>query len=139
MLGAIGFSHAAWRLASRDAFIGWDDQQREERLNRIIGNSRFLILPWIQCPNLASMILGRIVKRVASDWKTAYGIQPVLLETFVQQDRFSGACYKAANWIEVGRTGGYSYFSRQKKLKDPKIVFLYPLYKHFRKELCRTS
>jgi len=71
LLGAIGFSHAAWRLASRDAFIGWDDQQREERLNRIIGNSRFLILPWIQCPNLTSMILGRIVKRVASDWKPA--------------------------------------------------------------------
>lgn len=139
LLGAIGFSHAAWRLASRDAFIGWDDQQREERLNRIIGNSRFLILPWIQCPNLASMILGRIVKRVASDWKTVYGIQPVLLETFVQQDRFPGTCYKAANWIEVGRTGGYSYFSGQKKMKAPKIVFLYPLYKHFRKELCRTS
>jgi hypothetical protein len=139
LLGAIGFSHAAWRLAGRDDFIGWDDQQREGHLNRIIGNSRFLILPWIQCPNLASMILGRIVKRVALDWKTAYGIQPVLLETFVQQDRFSGTCYRAANWIEVGSTGGYSYFSSQKKKKSPKIIFLYPLCKHFRKELCRTS
>lgn len=138
LLGAIGFSHAAWRLASRDRFIGWDDQQRQERLNRIIGNSRFLILPWIQCPNLASMILGRIVKRVALDWKTAYRIQPVLLETFVQQGRFPGTCYKAANWMEVGRTGGYSYFSGQKKLKARKTVFLYPLCKNFRRELCTS-
>jgi len=139
MLGAIGFSHAAWRLASRDAFIGWDDQQREMQLRRIIGNSRFLILPWIQCPNLASMILGRIARRVAADWKAAYGIQPVLLETFVQQDRFPGTCYRAANWIEVGSTGGYSYFSSQKKMKAPKIIFLFPLCRNFRKELCRTS
>lgn len=137
LLGGIGFSHAAWRLASRDAFIGWDDQQREGRLNRVIGNSRFLILPWIQCPNLASMILGRIAKRVASDWKTTYGIQPVLLETFVRRDRFLGTCYRAANWIEVGSTRGYSYFSRQKKNRTPKTIFLYPLCKNFRKELRR--
>lgn len=139
LVGAIGFSHAAWRLAGRDAFIGWDNQQRERQLNRIIGNSRFLILPWIQCPNLASMILGRIAKRVAADWKATYGIEPVLLETFVQQNRFTGACYRAANWIEVSKTDGYSYFSRQKKRRSPKIIFLYPLSKHFRKELCRTS
>jgi len=99
LLGGIGFSSAAWRLASRDAFIGWDDRQRECRLNRVIGNSRFLILPWIQCPNLASMILGRIAKKIPTDWEAAYGIQPVLLETFVQNDRFAGTCYRAANWI----------------------------------------
>jgi len=139
LLGAIGFSHAAWRLASRDTFIGWDDRQRESQLNRIIGNSRFLILPWIQCPNLASMILGRIAKRVSSDWEATYGIKPVLLETFVQQDRFLGTCYRAANWIEVGSTGGYSYFSSQKKNRSPKTIFLFPLCKNFRKELCRTS
>ena len=139
LLGAIGFSHAAWRLASRDAFIGWDDQQRERRLNWIIGNSRFLILPWIQCQNLASMILGRITKKVSSDWKAAYGIQPVLIETFVQKDRFSGTCYRAANWIEVGSTGGYSYFSSQKKIRAPKIIFLLPLCKSFRKELQKGS
>jgi hypothetical protein len=139
LLGAIGFSHAAWRLASRDAFIGWDDRQRERRLNRIIGNSRFLILPWIRCQNLASMILGRITKKVSADWKATYGIQPVLIETFVQQDRFSGTCYRAANWIEVGSTGGYSYFSSQKKIRAPKIIFLLPLCKGFRKELQKGS
>ena len=130
-------SPAAWRLAGRDAFIGWDDQQREKHLNQIIGNSRFLILPWIKCPNLASMILGRMAGRVTSDWKTTYGIEPVLLETFVQQDRFSGTCYRAANWIDVGSTGGYSYFSNQKKNIPPKTIFLYPLCKNFREVLCR--
>ena len=138
LLGAIGFSNAAWRLASRDAFIGWDDRQRESQLNRVIGNSRFLILPWIQCPNLASMILGRIVKRVSTDWEAAYGIQPVLLETFVQSDRFAGTCYRAANWIKVGGTGGYSYFSGLKKKQVHKSIFLFPLRKDFRKELCKT-
>ena len=122
LLGAISFSPAAWRLASRDAFIGWDDHQREKYLNQIIGNSRFLILPWIKCPNLASMILGRIAGRVTSDWKATYGIEPVLLETFVQQNRFSGTCYRAANWIDVGSTGGYSYFSKQKKIIAPKTA-----------------
>ncbi|EFK06343.1 conserved hypothetical protein [delta proteobacterium NaphS2] len=139
LLGAISFSPAAWRLVGRDAFIGWDDQQREKQLNRVIGNSRFLILPWVQCPNLASMVLGRITKRVAADWKVVYGVEPVLLETFVQQNRFSGACYRAANWIEVGSTGGYSYFSSQKKKRAPKFIFLYPLCKRFREELCHTS
>jgi hypothetical protein len=139
LLGGISFSHAAWRLASRDAFIGWDEHQRQMNLDRIICNSRFLVLPWIQCPNLASMILGRIAKRVSLDWKAAYGIQPVLLETFVQQNRFSGTCYRAANWVEVGSTSGYSYFSRQKKNSATKTVFLYPLHRNFKKVLCRTQ
>jgi hypothetical protein len=133
-LGGIAFSHAAWRLASRDAFIGWDDQQREMHLNQVIGNSRFLILPWIQCPNLASMILGRIAKRISADWKETYGIQPVLLETFVQQDRFSGTCYRAANWIETGSTAGYSYFSSQKKNRAPQENFPLPTLQEFQKD-----
>lgn len=137
LLGAIGFSHAAWRLAGRDTFIGWNNQQREKGLNRIIGNSRFLILPWIRCPNLASIILGGVAKRIAADWKAAYGIRPVLLETFVQQERFYGTCYRAANWIEVGETDGYSYFSSQKKKRSPKTIFLFPLCKNFRSELCK--
>lgn len=139
LLGAIGFSQAAWRLADRDIFIGWDDQQRERGLKRIIGNSRFLILPWIQCPNLASMILGQIAKRVAKDWEAAYGVQPVLLETFVQEDRYAGTCYRAANWIQVGRTVGYSYFSSQKRNRATKAIFLYPLWRDFRKELCQAG
>jgi hypothetical protein len=139
LLGAIGFSHAAWHLADRDAFIGWNDEQRQRHLKRIIGNSRFLILPWIRCPNLASMILGRVAKRVAADWKAAYGIQPVLMETFVQQKRFPGTSYRAANWIEVGSTDGYSYFRCQKKRRSTKTIFLFPLCRNFRKELCGSS
>jgi len=138
LLGAISFSSASWRIANRDAFIGWNDRQRESQLNRILGNSRFLILPWIQCSNLASMVLGRIVKRIPTDWEAAYGIQPVLLETFVQSDRFAGTCYRAANWIEVGRTDGYSYFHSLKKKQVLKRIFLLPLRKDFRKVLCRT-
>ncbi|MDZ7699211.1 MAG: DUF4338 domain-containing protein [Deltaproteobacteria bacterium] len=137
LLGAIGFSPAAWQLADRDTFIGWNTQQRQKGLSRIIGNSRFLILPWIRCPNLASIILGRAAKRVSADWKAAYGIRPVLLETFVQQERFHGTCYRAANWIEVGETDGYSYFSSQKKKRSPKTIFLFPLCKNFRSELCK--
>ncbi|MFO7985490.1 MAG: DUF4338 domain-containing protein [Desulfatiglandaceae bacterium] len=87
--------------------------------------------------HLASIILGRIAKRLAADWKAAYGIRPVLLETFVQQERFHGTCYRAANWIEVGETDGYSYFSSQKKKRSPKTIFLFPLCKNFRSELCR--
>ena len=84
------------------------------------------------------MILGRIVKRLSTDWEAAYGIQPVLLETFVQSDRFAGTCYRAANWIEVGRTDGYSYFHTLKKKQVLKSIFLLPLRKDFRKVLCRT-
>jgi len=83
------------------------------------------------------MILGRIVKRISADWEAAYDIKPVLLETFVRSDRFAGTCYRAANWIEVGATNGYSYFSGLKKKQAPKSIFLFPLCRDFRKELCR--
>ena len=87
----------------------------------------------------ASMILGRIAKKIPTDWEAAYGIQPVLLETFVQSDRFAGTCYRAANWIEAGGTDGYSYFSGMKKKQVKKSIFLFPLRKDFRKELCKSS
>lgn len=139
-LAALGFSSSAWRVTCRDNFIGWDNDHRIANLHLVIDNSRFLILPWVRMPNLASRILGAIARRVVGDWNTHYGRKPVLLETFVDQTRFSGTCYRAANWVEVGSTVGYSLHGQQKKKAQPRrSVFLLPLHKHFRSILCGDS
>jgi hypothetical protein len=138
LLGALSFSSCAWRVSSRDAFIGWNDVQRIANLPLVINNSRFLILPWIQVPNLASRILGMAARKVPRDWEARYGRKPVLLETFVERDRFRGTCYKAANWIEVGDTVGYSLHGYEKRRQQPiRSVFLFPLHRDFRIILCR--
>jgi len=138
LLAALGFGAAAWALASRDRFIGWTAQQRQQNLYLIVNNARFLILPWVSCHNLASRILGGIVKRLPNDWQNRYGYRPVLLETFVEQGRFRGTCYRAANWIYVGQTKGRGKLDRQNRYALPvKDIFLYPIHKHFRKELCK--
>ena len=105
-LGALGFNSASWALQDRDAYIGWDEAARRENLRLVVANSRFLILPGVQVPNLASHVLGQINKRLPADWEARYGVRPVLLETFVDPTRFDGACYRAANWITVGATAG---------------------------------
>ncbi|MBW2427840.1 MAG: DUF4338 domain-containing protein, partial [Deltaproteobacteria bacterium] len=115
LLAVLGFSAGSWRLGSRDQYIGWTDEQRESNLKLVVNNARFLIMPWIYAPNLASRILGGIAKQLPLDWEARYNYQPVLLETFVQLDRFKGTCYQAANWIEVGKTEGYSLFSSYKR------------------------
>lgn len=96
-LGAVGFSAAAWKTKPRDAWIGWSAAQREKNLHLVVNNSRFLILPWARSRNLASKILSMCVKRLPVDWQEVYGYQPVLMETFVERDRFNGTSYKAAN------------------------------------------
>jgi hypothetical protein len=136
LLAALGFAASAWRISSRDAFIGWSDEQRIANLRYVVSNARFLILPWIRCPNLASRILGAVARRLPQDWEDRYHYRPVLLETFVQLDRFTGTCYKAANWIHLGTTEGYSLYSRQKKLVPRKAIFVYPLTRKFRTILC---
>ena len=136
LLAVIGFASSAWKLRSRDRFIGWDDNQRSANLRLIVNNARFLILPWIKLPNLASRILGGIAKQLPFDWEARYNYRPVLLETFVQTDRFRGTCYRAANWIHVGRTDGYSLYSKYRKKVSTKDVYVYPLYKDFRRKLC---
>jgi hypothetical protein len=137
LLAALGFASCAWRLASREAFIGWTEQQRVANLRYVASNARFLILPWIKFPNLASRILGTVVRRLPRDWEDRYHYRPALLETFVQLDRFTGTCYKAANWIRLGTTDGYSlYGMKQKKQVPSKGVFVYPLTRKFRKILC---
>ena len=127
-LACVLFSAAAWKVAPRDAWIGWSPEVRQKRLPFIANNSRFLILPWVKVPHLASHILGRIARRISSDWQIKYGHPLYLLETFVEQDRFKGTCYKAANWTRVGQTQGRSRQDRTNTLRVPiKDVYLYPL------------
>ena len=105
-VAALGFGAAAWQCAPRDRFIGWDHQQRQRNLHRVINNARFLILPWVQSRNLASMILSQASKILPGQWQTVYGYRPVLLETVVEKDRFQGTCYQADNWLYLGQTQG---------------------------------
>ena len=102
----IGFGASAWKAAARDRFIGWSVAQREARLHLVVNNARFLILPWVQVRNLASLVLAHSSRRLPDDWQARYGYRPVLLETFVQSDRFAGTSYRAANWRHVGQTQG---------------------------------
>ncbi|MGQ0734424.1 MAG: Druantia anti-phage system protein DruA [Acidobacteriota bacterium] len=128
VVACIQFSSAAWRMAPRDAWIGWDDPTRRRRLPEVVNNARFLILPWISARNLASTILSRVVRQVATDWATTYGVRPLLLETLVDPRRFDGASYRAANWIEVGTTTGRGRNDRHRRVvRAPKRVLVYPL------------
>jgi len=137
LLAALGFGASAWAVAPRDKFIGWTTPQRKERLHLVINNARFLVLPWVKSPNLASRILGAVAKRVAGDWWEKYKYTPVLLETFVEKDRFRGTCYHAANWMPVGQTQGRGKLDRHTRRPLPvKHIFLYPLAKDFRRQLC---
>jgi len=122
------FGSAAWRCASRDQFIGWDEPTRGACLPKLTNNHRFLILPWIEAPHLASHVLGKISRRLQADWQQRYGHAPLLLETFVDRSRFRGTCYRAANWVRVGQTTGRSRQDRYSKLSVPvKDVYVYAL------------
>ncbi|MBW2167065.1 MAG: DUF4338 domain-containing protein [Deltaproteobacteria bacterium] len=133
ILALTGFGAAAWQTSPRDQFIGWDHEQRKRNLHLIVNNARFLILPWIQSKNLASKILALHARKLPDDWEKKYKIRPVLLETFVQKDRFKGICYKAANWHNVGQTKGRGKLGPSGKISVPiKDVWLYPLNKHFK-------
>ena len=129
-----GFGAAAWQTKPRDQFIGWNNEQRQKNLNMIVNNARFLILPWIQSKNLASKILSLSARQLTDHWEEKYNIQPVLLESFVQKNRFAGTCYKAANWTNVGQTKGRGKLGGQPgKIVVPiKEIWVYPLHKKFR-------
>jgi hypothetical protein len=128
LLGVVGFAASAWRLAPRDRWIGWSDEQRRARLHLVVNQARFLILPWIRVKNLASFVLSRSVRIVADEFERRYAYRPLLLETFVDRERFSGVCYRAANWIEVGETQGRGKLDRHFLRAVPvKKIFLYPL------------
>lgn len=137
IIALLGFGAAAWKTAPRDEYIGWTPQQREKNLFLVVNNARFLILPWIMSHNLASRILSLAGKRIPSDWEQVYHYRPVLLETFVQKDRFVGTCYKATNWIYVGDTRGRGKLDRTHKNAQPvKSVWLFPLDTSYRRKLC---
>jgi hypothetical protein len=134
IVALLSFSAAAWKCAPRDDFIGWDSPTRKKNLHFVVDNSRFLILARHQ--NLASRILSRVARRIASDWRARYGYEPLLLETFVEKERFTGGCYKASNWTMVGETKGRGKLDVHHEHKLPvKTVWLYPLRKDFRKWL----
>jgi hypothetical protein len=136
-LACVLFGAAAWKVKARDAFIGWSAQQRQERLSLIVNNSRFLILPHVRVPHLASHILGTILRRVRSDWQRKYHLAPCLAETFVERERFGGVCYRAANWLRVGQTCGRSRHDRDHTLQVPvKDIYLYALCSDFKERLC---
>jgi len=138
LLAVLGFGASAWSVAGRDRTIGWTDKQRKNNLHWIVNNARFLILPWIQSRNLASRILSLASKQIREDWYQRYHYRPVLLETFVEINRFTGACYKAANWKQVGITQGRGKLEKSPQGKLPrKYVLLYPLVKDFKEQLCR--
>ena len=137
VLAVIGFGASAWKAAPRDRFIGWSVAQREARLQLVVNNARFLILPWVQVRNLASTVLARSSRRLPDDWQARYGYRPLLLETFVQSDRFAGTSYRAANWTHVGQTQGRGKLDVHKTYALPrKDIWLYPLRRDFRRRLC---
>ena len=137
LLVALGFGASAWKAQHRDLFIGWTAEQRIKNLQLIVNNARFLIMPWVSCKNLASRILAGVSKILPGDWEQRYAYRPVLLETFVETNRFRGTCYRAANWIHVGQTKGRGKLDRYNRKELPvKYIFLYPLEKNFRKKLC---
>lgn len=137
LLACLLFGAAAWKCRARDEFIGWTAQQRQQRLSLIANNTRFLILPFVRVPHLASWILGNVLRRLPGDWKRKYGHSVALVETFVERDRFAGTSYKAANWIRLGSTTGRSRQDRYTRLRVPvKDIYLYPIQHGFRQELC---
>jgi len=139
LLGAVGFGASAWKVAPRDAFIGWTPSVREKNLHLVLNNSRFLILPWINSKNLASKILGLCARHILKDFTESYGYKPVLLETFVEKDRYTGTCYRAANWICVGETKGRGKKHVRKTPGVPvKDIWLYPLQRDYR-EILQTG
>jgi len=133
IIALTGFGASAWQTAPRDQFIGWNHDQRKKNLNLIANNARFLILPWVRSKNLASKILSLTARRLPDDWEEKYNVRPVLLESFVEKNLFSGTCYKAANWINVGQTKGRGKLGPAGKISVPiKDIWVYPLVKKFR-------
>ena len=138
LVACISFCACAWKLKHRERFIGWSEEQRQKNLQRVINNARFLVLPWIESKGLASKILALAARQLPRDWKQRYGFEPVLLETFVEYERHKGTCYKAANWVNVGRTTGRGKKSTShERLIPAKDIWLYPLRKNFATLLCK--
>jgi len=136
-VGALAFSAAQWRLQARDKYIGWTEAARRANLPRVVGNSRFLILPSVCVPHLASHVLSQALARLGADWTARYGYAPVLVETFVDPARFAGTSYRAANWVRVGQTAARpTAYPNGKVAAGPKDIYVYPLARQWREVLC---
>ncbi len=136
-VGALAFSAAMWRLKARDSYIGWREAARRANLDRVVCNSRLLILPSVHVPNLASHVLSLCMARLVEDWTVRYGYGPVLVETFVDPKRFSGTCYRAANWLGVGQTVARpTAYSNGKVADGPKDIYVHPLKRNWKQVLC---
>lgn len=137
LLACVLFAGAAKSISVRDNWIGWNNNQRLRNLPWVINNSRFVIMPWVKIPNLASHVLGQIRRRIASDWFTHWGYRPLLIESFVDPIKYEGTCYKASNWILVGKTTGKGLARKGKTYTTTqKLIFTMPLQKNFRRQLC---
>jgi len=136
VLGCLLFGAAAWKVQDRDRFIGWEPPAREANLNLLANNTRFLILPWVRIAGLASHVLAKVMRRLATDWERRYGTRVLAVETFVERGRFSGICYQAANFMRIGQTQGRSRQDRYSRLSVPvKDIYIYPLCQNFRRHL----
>ena len=137
-LAMLGFSTAAWTLAPRDRFIGWSRQLREKNLPLVIDNPRFLILPWVHIPNLGSHILALVRRQLPRDWTARYNTTPVLIETFVETPRYTGAVYRASGWTRVGTTKGRGRYDINNLYDKPKKdIWLRPLRRNWKAILNR--
>jgi hypothetical protein len=138
LVAVLGFGAAAWQTAPRDAWIGWSHAQRQRNLGAVVNNARFLILPWLRVPHLASKLLALAARMLPAHWQARYGYRPLLLESFVDAARFRGTCYQAANWVCVGETQGRGKLGDHRLGQVPvKTVWLYPLVADCRARLCR--
>lgn len=136
VIACLAWASAAFKVKSRDDYIGWNDETRKGRLHLVANNARFLVLPWIRVKYLASKVLALTLKRLSNDWKSTYHHSIHLAETFVDVSRFAGTCYKAANWQYVGLTRGSAKKGNAYQFHgQSKAVYLYPLDRHFRRKL----
>jgi len=136
VVACLQLSSPAWKMAARDRWIDWDDATRRRHLQRLVNHSRFLVLPWVEVPHLASHLLAQMARLVPDAWQHTYGVRPVLLETLVDIG-WAGTCYRAANWIALGTTAGRGRMDRHHRREGlaPKQVFVYPLLAHAREIL----
>ena len=139
-LGCVYMAGCAKSMGVRDRWIGWTPAQRNKNRPWIINNTRYLIFPWVEVPHLASHVLGKLARRVAADWEHEYGFSPVLMETFVDPQRYAGTCYRAAGWELLGQTTGEGLTRPGRVYQTtPKLLFVKPLHPDFRSLLCSTS
>lgn len=141
VIACLLFTSAAWKMAARDSWIGWDEATRRSKLGLVVNQSRFLILPWVQITDSASHILSLATRQLPRDWEAWYIKRPLLLETLVDPARFLGTCYRAANWIQIGSTCGRGRMDRlhQADGRAPKMIFIYPLARKARRLLSQPS